>query len=156
MFMFSKVIVSFLGIEIWPMVVWLCGLELGINCIAKACTRHFTLFMVCAGASLCTTGTINGNGHEIKFETSKLRIVVAFTELLNILWIKINFYKNVSQVKFLEKYLQTLMDTYSPPPILAHENYIWIVLRLKQSLGRHLGHPFKEHGCWHVEKTKTF
>ena len=43
----SKVIVSFVGIEIWPTVEWLCGLELGINSIAKACTRYLTLFMVC-------------------------------------------------------------------------------------------------------------
>ena len=48
MFMFSKIIVSFLGIEIWPMVVWLClCLELGITCISKACTGYFTLFVVC-------------------------------------------------------------------------------------------------------------
>ena len=43
-------------------------------------------------ASLCTNGTTNGNGNEIKFKTSKRGIVVAFTELLKI------------QVKFLEKY----------------------------------------------------
>lgn len=47
-------------------------------------------------ASLCTNGTTSGNGLEIKFNTSKRRIVVlAFTELLKI------------QVKFLEKYFHT-------------------------------------------------
>ena len=36
-------------------------------------------------AILCTNGTTNGYGHEIKLKTSKRRIVVAFTELLKTL-----------------------------------------------------------------------
>ena len=78
MFIFSRVIVSFLGM-IMPFMF-----RIRNYLYRQGMYQVFYPFHgLCA--SLFTNGTTNGNGHEIKFKTSTLMIVVAFTELLNIL-----------------------------------------------------------------------